>query len=93
MKPLIYLGLALFLISSCFVTANAGSSCGYHHRHHYSGHYNNRYYYASGYCVERCDDQYTCGCREVCYPARYYDCRTDFYYHRGRNTARVEVCG
>ena len=61
----------------------------YRHKKHYRASYPvERYYYAPGYCVA---DKCAPG-GEVCYPAQYYQCRTDYYYHAGRNTARVEVC-
>jgi hypothetical protein len=63
-------------------------SC-YRHKKHYKTSYpTESYYYAPGYCVP---DACARG-GKVCYPAQYYQCRTDYYYHSGRNTARVEVC-
>lgn len=47
-----------------------------------------RYYYTPGYCVK---DPCACG-GTACYPGHYYQCRTEYYYHSGRNTALVEVC-
>lgn len=60
------------------------------HRHCYSHrHHQYRTYYSPGYCEEYGS---ACGSDVVCYPGHYYKCWTDYYYHSGRNTARVEIC-
>ena len=48
--------------------------------------------YVPGSCETRCDP--CTGCRyRSCSSGYTANCRTDFYYHSGRNTARVEICG
>lgn len=58
------------------------------YKRHYKGSNRISSYYYPGYCVA---DASACG-GVVCYPAQYYQCQTEYYYHSGRNTARVEVC-
>jgi hypothetical protein len=94
MKRLITLALAFIIGSTTLLvvdTAQAGT-CGKkrvaHHKKHYK-HYCTRTMYVPGYCVDR-----QCGrcTQEFCYPAYTLRCHTEYYYHHGRNMARVEVC-
>lgn len=94
MKSLICLVLSIFIAFSFSATVTtASASCVYKkvckkttHRYRHTC---SRTYYAPGYCKQVAS---SCGGDVVCYPGRYYSCYTDFYYHSGRNTARVEIC-
>lgn len=50
-----------------------------------------RRYYVEGYC-ECTKNPCSCQYEKSCYSGRYVYCRTEFYYHHGRNTSSVEVC-
>ena len=94
-KVIIACVLSVFLMVSLFETAYASHktvcSCKKvkHHHKYKKTHYVQSGYYEPGYCVTK-----TCGCcsKQVCYEPRYVHCHTDFYYHHGRNTSRVEIC-
>lgn len=84
---LVLSSLLAFSIAAPVSTVSAKKACVCKHakakKHHY------RTYYAPGYCEEYSS---ACGRDTVCYSGHYYKCYTDFYYHRGRNTSRVEIC-
>lgn len=97
MKTLICFVLSLFIVfslSSMITTASAKTTCTYKKvckkTYKYHRTCKRTYYYAPGYCksYKSCSG----GCETVCYAPKRYSCFTDFYYHRGRNTARVEIC-
>lgn len=92
MKPLICFILAALLALPLSMSASASTKkhCTCQQQKHYKKHYSS--YYVPGYCKTRCCP-YSCKTVSYCRPGRYITCRTDFYYHRGRNTSKVEVCG
>lgn len=84
--------LLAFTMAAPVTTAAAKKVCTCKHvtaKKHHKKHHHYRTYYSPGYCEEYAS---ACGTDVVCYTGYSYKCWTDYYYHSGRNTARVEIC-
>lgn len=88
MRYVIYLALSCFL---SILISNPAFACKHKHVTKHKKHSTYRTMYVEGCCKLKTN---CCGKKVwVCTPdVVAYRCKTEVYYHSGRNTARVEVC-